>query len=155
MKFELSKNMARISDQGKYTNLTLPVDVLSDLQDAFALLDKDGIDVISITAFKNILHNFGFAKLSLSDLASDLKRFDSEFGKRTGVDFDFLKTVVAYRWSRTGAKDECKDAFKVFDKRDRNVITKIEMGQVLNEYLDISKPELDEIYEYLDPHNQG
>ena len=111
--------------------------------------------MISITAFKNILHNFGFAKLTLTDLASDLKRFDPDFAKRTGVDFEFLKTAVTYRWSKTGAKDECRDAFKVFDKRDRNVITIGDLKAVFDEYLDISKAELEEINEHLDPHKTG
>ena len=52
-----------------------------------------------------------------------MKRLDPEFAKRTGVDFDFLKCAVSYRWNRTGASDEAKEAFKVFDKRERNFIT--------------------------------
>ena len=93
--------------------------------------------------------------MGLSELAADLKRFDPDFHKRTGVDFQFLKTVVAYKWSRTGPADECKDAFRVFDKRDRNAITIGDMKAVFDEYLDISKQELEEIYSLLDPQNNG
>ena len=56
-------------------------------------------------------------------MLADLKRLDPEFAKRTGVDFDFLKCAVSYRWNKTGASDEAKEAFKVFDKRERNFIT--------------------------------
>ena len=41
------------------------------------MFDKDGIDVINTQQFKNILHNFGFAKLSIADLTKDLKHLDS------------------------------------------------------------------------------
>lgn len=58
--------------------------------------------MISISQFKNILHNFGFGKLPIIDLTADLKRLDPEFSKRTGVDFEFLKSAVAYRWNKTG-----------------------------------------------------
>ena len=41
-------NVARL-DQGKtHPQVTLPVDILSDLQDAFHMFDKDQQDVISI-----------------------------------------------------------------------------------------------------------
>ncbi len=87
------------------------------------MFDKDQQNVISIQQFKNILHNFGFSKLSVTDMANDLKRLDSDFGKRTGVDFEFLKYAVNYRWNKTGVSEETKEAFKVFDKRERSFIT--------------------------------
>ena len=101
------------------------------------------------------MHNFGFSKLGLSELAQDLKKFDQDFHKRTGVDFNFLKTVVASRWSKSGLNDESKDAFRVFDKRERNAITISDMKAVFDEYLDISRQELEEIYNLLDPHGTG
>ena len=81
-----------------------------------------------------------------------MKRFDPDFAKRTGVDFDFLKTVVSYRWNKTGSKEECKDAFRVFDKRDNSNIKIGDLKAVFDEYLDISKTELEEIWSTLDPH---
>lgn len=103
-KADLTRNLARVesSKVAKTQSVSLPVDVLSDLQDSFALLDKDNLDVITIQQFKNILHNFGFSKMSITELANDLKYFDPEFPKRSGVDFQFLKAVVSYRYMKTG-----------------------------------------------------
>ena len=157
VKADLGRNLARV-DPSKLTktqSVSLPVDVASDLQDSYNLFDKENLGVISIQQFKNILHNFGFSKMSITELANDLKYFDPDFTKRTGVDFDFLKAVVSYRYMKTGLQEECKEAFRVFDKKDRQSITIQDMKAVFDEYLDISKAELEEIYAECDKNNTG
>lgn len=111
--------------------------------------------MISIQQFKNILHNFGFAKLSINDLTADLKRLDSDFAKRSGVDFEFTKAAVSYRWSKSGQAEEAKDAFKVFDKRERGFVTIQDLKFVFDEYLEISKAELEEIMGECDKNGTG
>ena len=99
--------------------------MLSDLQDAFALYDKEGADCISIQHLKNILHNFGFNRLNLKDYNEELRKIDGEFSKRTGCDFNFCKYAVANRLNSKhggGFDIEAKDCFKLFDKRERGVI---------------------------------
>lgn len=83
------------------------------------MFDKDQLGIISIQQFKNIVHNFGFSKLSINDVTADLKRLDPDFAKRTGVDFEFLKCAVSYRWNKSGQQEEARDAFRVFDKKEK------------------------------------
>ena len=70
-----------------------------------------------------MLHNFGFAKLSSKDYNEELRRIDSEFSKRTGCDFNFVKFAVYHRWViKGGHKDEAEACFSLFDKRDRGFV---------------------------------
>ena len=67
---------ARI-DLSKLNTVPLPGDILADLQDAFAFYDKEESGYISMTHFRNILHNFGFHKMSKKEIDDELKRADS------------------------------------------------------------------------------
>ena len=62
------------------------------------------------------------------------------------VDFDeFL--LLMYKKKLEEEDDlDILEAFKVFDKKDRNQITIQDLKVVFDEYLDISKQELEEIY---------
>ena len=73
--------LARI-DSAKINQYSLPGDVLADLSDAFNFYDKQGDGYISMTHFRNILHNFGFHRLSKKEIDEELKRADSDFLKR-------------------------------------------------------------------------
>ena len=131
LKQNIAINPAKVDQARLGQNTTMPVDILSDLQDSFAMFDKDETGFISIQHFKNILHNFGFSRLSLKDYNDDLRRLDPEFAKRTGVDFEFLKYAVSYRWNKTGQLDEAREAFKLFDKRERNFVNGADLKTVL------------------------
>jgi Ca2+-binding EF-hand superfamily protein len=56
---------------------------MSDLQDAFKFYDKDETGYISIPHFRNILHNFGFNKMTKKEIDDELKRNDIDPNKRT------------------------------------------------------------------------
>ena len=114
----VTANVARI-DQAKANQYQLPGDMLTDLQDAFAFYDKENIGYINMTHFRNILHNFGFHRLSKREIDDDLKRADPEMLKRSGVDFETTKYVIAYRWAKGGANAEAAECFRLFDKKDR------------------------------------
>ena len=73
-----------------------------------------------MTHFRNILHNFGFHRLSKKEIDEDLKKADPDFLKRQAVDLEVVKYVVGYRWNKTGKEEEARECFKLFDKRDRN-----------------------------------
>ena len=76
-------------------------------------------------------------RISLKEKNEELIKADPQFFSRTGFDFNFLKTVVNYRWNKgLGSSLEARAAFKVFDKRDRNVIGAAEFKQVFGDYLD-------------------
>ena len=114
-------NMARV-DLSRAAQYALPGDVLADLQDAFTFYDKENNGWITMSHFRNILHNFGFHRLSKKEIDEDLKRADPDFLKRQAVDFDVVKYVVGYRWNKSGKEEEARECFKLFDKRDRNYI---------------------------------
>ena len=58
---------------------TLPGDILQDLTDAFDFYDPEKDGFIRMNHFRNILHNFGFHKLSKKEIDDELKRHDSQF----------------------------------------------------------------------------
>ena len=97
-----------------------------------------------MTHFRNILHNFGFHRLSKKEIDEELKtRADPDFLKRQAVDFDTVKFVVGYRWNKSGKEDEARECFKLFDKRDRNYINAGDLKQVLSNYLEFPVSEND------------
>ena len=51
-----------------------------------------------------------------------MKKADPDFLKRNAVDFPSVKYVIAYRWNKNGSQEEAKECFKLFDKRDRDII---------------------------------
>ena len=93
--------------------------------------------------FRNILHNYGFHRLSKKESDEELKKADSDFLKRTAVDFDVVKYVVAYRWQKSGREDEARECFKLFDKRDKDSINAGDIKQVLSNYLEFPVSEAD------------
>lgn len=103
-----------------------------DLAEAFAFYDRDVSGLISIPHLRNILHNFGFYKMSKRDFDDELRRHDIDFLKRNTASLEFCRAVISYRWNKTGATDEAKDAFRLFDKRDREVITFKDIKDVLS-----------------------
>ena len=96
-----------------------------------------------MTHFRNILHNFGFHRLSKKEIDEELKRADSDFLKRQAVDFDTVKYVVGYRWNKMGKEEEAKECFKLFDKRDKGYINAGDLKQVLSNYLEFPVSEHD------------
>ena len=83
---------------------------------------------------------------------------DNQYLSRTGFGFDFLKCVVNYRWNKGGGAGlEARACFKVFDKRDRNVIGPAEFKQVFADYLDhpVSDQDLTELMAECDKNGTG
>ena len=151
-------NCAKADTSKNYSN-SLPGDVLSDLQEAFDFYDKENTGYIQIQHFRNILHNFGFHKLSKREIDADLNKCDQEFNtKRNCVDFAFCKHAVGYRWvAKSGRDDAAKECFRVFDKKDRGVVSLVELRTVLNEYISASLND-DDVREFMkevDQNNNG
>ena len=96
-----------------------------------------------MTHFRNILHNFGFHRMSKKEIDDELKKADPEFLKKQNVDFDTVKFVIGYRWNKGGKEDEARECFKLFDKRDRNYINSSDLKAVLSNYLEFPVSELD------------
>ena len=130
-----SLNYAKV-DATRINNYPLPGDMLADLQDAFNFYDKQNEGYISMSHFRNILHNYGFHRLSKKEQDEELKRADSDFLKRTAVDFGVVKFVIGYRWNKSGREDEARECFKLFDKRDKDSINAGDLKQVLSNYLE-------------------
>ena len=122
-------NIARV-DPARINTVNLPGDVLADLTDAFNFYeskndrekDREMQGYITMTYFRNILHNFGFHRLSKKEIDEELRKHDPDFLKRTAVDLPTVKYACSYRWNRSGKEDEARECFKLFDKRDRNFI---------------------------------
>ena len=142
MRNNAGMNATRI-DPSKLGQVPLPGDMLADLQDAFSFYDKEDSGYITIAHFRNILHNFGFHRMSKKEIDDELKKADSQFLSRTSVDFDTVKFVIGYRWNRGGKDEESREAFRLFDKRERNYITVNEIKSVLSNYLEFPVSEQD------------
>jgi len=69
-------------DPSRLNQVPIPGDIQADLQDAFSFYDKEDSGFISMTHFRNILHNFGFHKMSKKEIDDELKRADPEFLKK-------------------------------------------------------------------------
>ena len=130
-------------DKGLLNKYSLPGDVQADLQDAFNFYDKEGCGTISMVHFRNILHNFGFHRLSKKEIDDDLKKAASNFLQCQVVEFDDCKYVVARRWMNSGNTDEARECFRLFDKKERNEITAADLKQVLSNYLEFPVSEND------------
>ena len=118
----------------------LPSEMAADLQECFNHYLEEGQFTIPDYLFRNILQNFGFHKMGPRDIEEELKKSDPEILKRNAVDFAFVKHVVTYRWnkgirSESGKDEEAKECFRLFDKRDRQVITATDIKPVLAQYL--------------------
>ena len=151
-------NCARAADgQKNYAN-TLPGDQIFDLTEAFMFYDKEENGIISIAHFRNILHNFGFHRLSKRDIDTDLQRCDPDFMKRNCVDLNFCKHVVGYRWAAKGGREEeARECFKVFDKRERNVVSTAEIKKEVIEQLGqfATDEDVRDFLKEIDPQNTG
>mmetsp|Transcript_19617 Transcript_19617/g.30228 ORF Transcript_19617/g.30228 Transcript_19617/m.30228 type:complete len:111 (-) Transcript_19617:282-614(-) len=90
--------LVRIDPSRLNANHSLPGDVLADLNDAFQFYDKGPEGYISITHFRNILHNFGFHRLSKKEIDEEMKKGDPDFMKKHAIGFDEVKYYVGYRW---------------------------------------------------------
>ena len=76
-----------------------------------------------MTHFYNIIQNFGFHSRSKKETDEELSRHDVDFRKKNGVDYDFLEYAVLIRWSKLyGDKEEARDCFRLFDKKDNEQI---------------------------------
>ena len=139
----LQPNQIARVDQAQLNKYSLPGDLLADLEDAFRHYEKQESGYISMTHFRNILHNFGFHRFSKKEIDEELKKADPDFIKRQAVEFDTVKYVVARRWNVNGKDDEARECFKLFDKRDRNYINAGDLKQVLSNYLEFPVSEAD------------
>ncbi len=152
----IGQNSTRI-DPSKLSQVPLPGDLLADLQDAFSFYDKEESGYITMAHFRNILHNFGFHRMTKKEIDDELKRADPQFLNRASVDFDTVKFVIGYRWNRGGKDEESREAFRLFDKRERNYITTNELKSVLSNYLEfpVSEQDINDFMLETDPNGTG
>ncbi len=68
-----------------------------------------------------------------------------------------MKFVIGYRWSKGGKDEESREAFRLFDKRERNYITPSEIKQVLSNYLEfpVSEQDINDFMNECDPNGTG
>ena len=74
------------------------------------------------------------------EIEEELKKSDPEILKKNAMDFAFVRHVVTYHWnkgirSEPGKDEEAKECFRLFDKRDRQVITTADIKAALVQYL--------------------
>ena len=121
---DITRNVAKV-DASRAASSVLPGDMITDLTDAFDFYEKQqGVGVVSIDHFINILKNFGFHKMDKKSTDQELMKANSEFHKCTGVDFNFCKYVVSRRWNAgNGMQEEAVECFKLFNKRNHDTIT--------------------------------
>ena len=118
----------------------------SDLTDAFRFYDKEELGYVSIPHFKNILHNFGFHSKQAKEQQEELRKNDNDIVKRTGVALPETKFFVGYRWGKGGKGEEARECFKLFDKKDRDVINAGDLKAMLANYLEfpVTQADIDE-----------
>ena len=144
-------------ETSKFSAYPIPGEILSDLQDAFKFYDKEDTGNISIPHFRNILHNFGFNKMSKKEIDDELRKIDPDFSKKTQVDFELVRTAVSVRWNKNGKVDEARECFRLFDKRDKGYVTANDLKLVLPNYLEfpVTDAEIQELIAECDPNATG
>ena len=122
---DITKMVAKIDPSKAAAATPLPGDMVADLTDAFDFYEKNqGLGVIAIDHFINILKNFGFHKMDKKSTDLELMKANADFPKCTGVDFSFVKYVVSKRWNAgNGQQEEAVECFKLFNKRNHETIT--------------------------------
>ena len=128
-------NLAKINND-IMARFNLPGDMEADLAEAFNFYDKEELGYISMPHFKNILHNFGYHAKQMREQQEELKKNDNDILKRQGVGLPECKAFVAYRWNKGGRQEEAVEAFKLFDKKDRDIINSGDLKAVLSNYLE-------------------
>ena len=100
------------------------------------MYDKENCGFINKVHLQNILHNFGFHRLTFKETTAELDKADSKWADRSGFPFDFVKFVIAKRWTNSGMMDEAKDCFALFDTKERHLITAQDIKRVLSDCLE-------------------
>ena len=135
---QAKKNMAVAQERMNIGNL--PPEMASDLEDCFNHYLEEGEFTIPDHLFRNILQNFGFHRMAPRDIEEELKKSDPEILRRNVMDLKFVRHVVTYHWNKgirqeSGKDEEAKECFRLFDKRDRQIITAQDIKPVLAQYL--------------------
>ena len=147
-------NLCKLNEPGKINSFPIPSDMESDLTDAFKFYDKEELGYVSMPHFKNILHNFGYHAKQAKEQQEELRKNDPEIAKRGGVGFNETKFFAGYRWAKGGKQEEARECFKMFDKKDRDVINAGDLKAVLANYLEFSVTQAD-IDEFIGMCNGG
>jgi Ca2+-binding EF-hand superfamily protein len=104
---------ARLAPIDPNTLGPLPIEVQSDLDDAFTYYAKEGSTITS-QEFHNILHNFGFSQMT--NTMEELKRHGLD--AKEAYTKDDARNVVSYRLLKGGgAEEQAKQTYELFDKR--------------------------------------
>ena len=93
--------------------------------------------------FRNILHNFGFHRYSKKDIDEELKKGDPNILSRNAIALPEVKYFVTKRWNKNGSYEEARECFKLFDKREKDMINASDIKGVLTSYLDFPITEND------------
>jgi len=80
-----------------------------------------------------------------------------DFLKRNCADLPFTKHVIAYRWNKSGANEEARECFRLFDRRDKDVIAFKDIKDVLGNMLDfpVTDHDVEEFINECDPSGSG
>ena len=79
-------NCAKQNDTVKSQDKNLPAEIQEDLLESFNYYDPTTSGYISMQHFRNILHNFGFSRLTKREQDAELTKHDPEIAKRNCVD---------------------------------------------------------------------
>ena len=151
-----------VADTNKSYVGQMSSDLVNDLQDAFDFYDEKHTGFISIQHFRNIMQNFGYHSIGIRDANDELRKLDQQFSTRNCVDIAFVKEVIAFRQYKGSGKEpgkdeEARECFRLFDKRDRNYITAVEIRHVLDSHIEfpITEQDVSEFIEEVDSTGTG
>ena len=89
---------------------------------------------------------------------AELMKASPDFHKCTGVDFNFVKYVVASRWNRgNGKQEEAIECFKLFNKRNHETITASDIKSTMMEFLEfnLTDQDMNDFMSVIDKDNTG
>jgi len=120
--------MAMISTASGADSLT--EEQLPEYKEAFSLLDKDGDGTITTKEVGTLMRSLG-QNPTESELQDMINEVDPD--KNGTVDYPEFLTMITRRLKDTDSEEECKNAFKDFDKNGNNYISAAELKHTMTD----------------------
>ena len=119
-----------------------------------------GDSVINWVEFRNILHNFGFQKLTDQLVDDELKKMvppiDMDRPDTKTFTYEDVKWVVTNRYSSYTKDEESKECYALFDKKEKGYVDKHSLKSTFAHYLvfPVSDLEIDEFIKFADSNKK-
>ncbi|EGR34906.1 hypothetical protein IMG5_001350 [Ichthyophthirius multifiliis] len=109
----------------------------NDIKDAFQFFDTDKTGQINRAQLRSILGNFAFTNMTIKEIEEELRNEYSV--SKNNFYLEEVIQIIIKKWFLYGGRDnEANEIFKLFDKRNKNIIGLPDIKYLFSQYLDIN-----------------